>query len=121
MTRHPEHALPSAYPIRRRADLWRFTKRLDPAGSCFVSSTSFRRALTWWLETAASGRVRVVVFRGRHAVAAVVSMEDYWFLRQLEEALVVLGWRPGEARVSPDSIAKAVIRLSRDPTDQGSR
>jgi len=43
-----------------------------------------------------------------------VSIEDYWFLRQLEEALVTLGWRPGEARVSPDSIAKAVMRLSRD-------
>ena len=114
MTRHPEHALPATRRTRTRPDLWRFTKRLDPAGSSFVSSTSFRRALTSWLETARSGRVRVVVLRGRHAVAAVVSIEDYWFLRQLEEALVTLGWRPGEARVSPDSIAKAVMRLSRD-------
>ena len=82
-----------------------------------MSSTSFRRGLTSWLETAAGGGVRVVVLRGRHAVAAVVSLEDYWFLRQLEEALVAFGWQPGDPRVSPDSIAKAVIRLSRDQTD----
>jgi hypothetical protein len=116
MTRHPEHALPSTRRIRRRLDLWRFTKRLDPAGSNFVPVTSFRRALTTWLETAAGGRVRVVVLRGRHAVAAVVSLEDYWFLRRLEEALVSLGWRPGAPRISPESIAKAVMHLSRDET-----
>lgn len=117
MTRHPEHEMPATRSIRRRPDLWRFTRRLDPAGSSFVPLTAFRSALTSWLETAAGGRVRVVVLRRHHFVAAVVSIEDYWFLRQLEEALIGLGWRPGDARVSPDSIAKAVMGLSRKPMD----
>ena len=117
MTRHPEHEMPSTRSIRRRPDLWRFTKRLDPAGTSFVALTTFRGALTTWLETAAGGRVRVIVLRRNHFVAAVVSIEDYWFLRQLEEALVALGWRPGDQRVSPDSIARAVMGLPSERTD----
>jgi hypothetical protein len=109
--------MPSTRLIRRRPDMWRFTERLDPAGSSFVQVTTFRRGLTSWLETAAGGRVRVVVIRRLQFIAAVVSIEDYWFLRRLEEALVALGWRPGDARVSPDSIAKAVMGLSRERTD----
>jgi hypothetical protein len=109
--------MPSTRSIRRRPDLWRFTRRLDPAGTSFVALTTFRGALTTWLETAAGGRVRVIVLRRNHFVAAVVSIEDYWFLRQLEEALVALGWRPGDQRVSPDSIARAVMGLPSDRTD----
>ena len=117
MTRHPEHEMPSTRLIRRRPDLWRFTRPIDPAGSSFVPLTEFRSALTSWLETAAGGRVRVVVLRRHHFVAAVVSIEDYRFLREFEEALVGLGWRPGDQRVSPDSIAQAVMCLSGDRTD----
>lgn len=109
--------MPSTRRIRKRPDLWRFTKRMDPAGSSFVPLTTFRRTLTAWLETAAGGRVRIIVLRRNHFVAAVVSLEDYWFLRQLEEALVALGWRPGDTRISPDSIAKAVMGLSREPME----
>ena len=92
-----------------------------PAGLVLRVRDAVRRALTSWLDTARSGRVRVVVLRGRHAVAAVVSVEDYWFLRQLEEALAALGWRPGETGVSPDRIARAVMDLSRVAADRDGR
>jgi len=54
-----------------------------------LSATAARQNFSDILNRAAFGRERVLVHRGRKAVAAIVPVEDYEFLEELEDRIDV--------------------------------